>query len=118
MKPINYYVHHPSIDKIVEHYGARLEKLAQWQKFEVIGYLGLWASEVMAADDDEEIEWGNLPIDAEPDDEVALILGFCEAMNPQHIKDFIMAIADCIEVPSETAYYPPGTVFENAVFNI
>jgi hypothetical protein len=105
MKPINYYVHHPSINKIVEYYGARLEKLTQWQKFELVGMLGLWMSDLYSRfNDDDDVNWTDLPIKAEPDDEVALILGFCETMNPQHIKDFIMAIADCIEVPSETAY--------------
>jgi hypothetical protein len=96
MKPINYYVQHPSIDKIVEHCGARLEKLTQWQKFEVIGYLGLWASEVMAADDDGEIEWGNLPIDAEPDDDVHVILDLCDDLCPDEVCCLIAAITEVI----------------------
>jgi hypothetical protein len=97
MKPINYYIDAPVITDIVNLYGERLERLTNIQKFELIGYLGIWVAEVLSEDDENaEIAWNYRSIEGEPDSHVAVILSQCDAMAVDEVCCFINGLTEMV----------------------
>jgi hypothetical protein len=99
MKPITYWIDNDQIKCICRDHGNRLENLTAPQKFELIGFLSLWVATVLNGEqgDDEDVSWGEAPIQYDPDDEVADILEQCSDFDPGQVGDFISAIADTIK---------------------
>jgi hypothetical protein len=93
MKNIYYYSDNPTTRKIGDRYGDRLQQLEYAQRYELIGYLGVWLYYVETADHDNEVHWRDVPIDAETDDDVRVILDLCDALAPQEVLNLIAGIA-------------------------
>ncbi len=98
MNPISYYIEHTAITGITNRYGAHLEHLSNAQKFELIGYLGIWLAEVADAPDDVEIEWNYRKVEGQPDAAVEIILNFCNELMIDEALVFIAAITDVVTV--------------------
>lgn len=97
MKPITFYIDTPVITDIANLYGARLERLTNIQKFELIGYLGIWVAEVLSEDDENaEIAWNYRSIEGEPDSHVAVILTQCDSMAVDEVCVFIGALTELV----------------------
>jgi hypothetical protein len=99
MKPITYWIDNDQIKCICRDHGNRLENLTASQKFELIGFLALWTEEALVGPQDtgEDIPWQDIPIQYDPDEEVADILEQCSDFDPGQVGDFISAIADTIK---------------------
>lgn len=96
MKNIFYYVSTPAIKQICDRYGDRLQSLNNDQKYELIGFLGFWLSELERADEGEDIEWSAIDgLNVTPYPEVADILTILSDSNsePGHVADFITAVS-------------------------
>lgn len=98
MKPIFYYIENDVIRAICDRYGSQLERLTSAQKLELIGYLGIWMAEVIASEDNENIEWRHRQIESNPDDDVRAILESCDALYIDDVVRLISAIAGVTKV--------------------
>jgi hypothetical protein len=97
MKTIRDYIDTPAITDIATLYGNHLEHLTNIQKFELIGYLGIWVAEVLSEDDENaEIEWNYRSIEGDPDSHVAVILSQCDSMAVDEVCCFINGLTEMV----------------------
>jgi hypothetical protein len=97
MKKLIEYIDTPAILEIADIYGAHLERLSNTQKFELIGYLGIWVAEVLAAaDENMEVPWNHRSVEDDPDIHVGAILDLCDSMAVDEVCVFINAITEMV----------------------
>jgi hypothetical protein len=96
MKAITHFCHAPEVQQIAKRYGSDLFKLSLPDRFELIGFLGLWVAECFG-DGPDDCGWQDCPFEAEPEPDVKAILEICYELETHQVARLIEGIAQTIQ---------------------